>query len=153
MSVYRFPIPSLLHSTQSTSALRADVQRLLNEAFTPIGNRPVNSDRVPSADAREDATGFTLDLDVPGVAPDALEVLAEDGVMTVRGTPTKRELAEGETLVVNERAHGVFTRQFRLPKNADASAISASYANGVLTVRVAKVAPTQPRRVTITQSA
>lgn len=150
MSVYRFPIPSLLHSTSSNSTLRADVQRLLNEAFAPINGRAVSSDRVPSADAREDATGFTLDLDVPGVSPDALDVLAEDGVMTVRGTPTTRELAEGETLVVNERARGAFSRQFRLPKTADAGAISASYANGVLTVRIAKLAPAQPRRVTIT---
>ena len=37
----------------------------------------------------------------------------------------------------------------RLPKSADLGAIQASYANGVLTVRVAKVAPAQARKIVV----
>ena len=71
-------------------------------------------------------------------------------MLVVRGSRTVRELAEGERRLVGERALGQFTRRFRLPKTADANTLAASYAHGVLTVRVSKVAPAQPRRVPIT---
>lgn len=38
----------------------------------------------PSASALEDASGYTLTLDIPGIDPDAVEVLASFGVLTVR---------------------------------------------------------------------
>lgn len=159
MNVYRFPIPTLfnsglnfngtLNSARASAGVRADVQRLMDDVFSP--STAGNSTRAfrAAVDAREDATGFTLDLDVPGIAPDAIEVLAEDGVLTIRGTPTARALSEGESALFSERATTAFERKFRLPKTADTGAIAASYANGVLTVRVAKLAPLQPKRVTV----
>jgi HSP20 family protein len=144
MSVYRFPLPTILQASFPHHALRQDVQRVMNDVFTTSdGTLP------PSTDAREDAVGFTLEVDVPGIAPDAIEVLAEEGVLTVRGARPERELGAEEKLVFTERARGPVSRRFRLPKSADLSAISASYANGVLTVRVAKLAPATPRRVAV----
>jgi HSP20 family protein len=74
---------------------------------------------------------------------------AEDGVLTVRGERVRLELAEGERLLIGETTQGQFVRQFRLPKSADLQAIQAAYDLGVLTVRVAKLAPAQPRRVPV----
>lgn len=144
MSVYRLPLPTVFQTSFPAASLRSDMERVMDGLFTSNGtNHAIN------AEAREDATGFTLELEVPGINADALEVLAEDGVLTVRGSRPNRELAEGERVLFAERANGEISRKFRLPKTADLSAISASYANGVLTVRVAKIAPAQPRRVTV----
>jgi HSP20 family protein len=141
MSIRTFPISAAL----PTITIRRELDRLFDEATTsrqPAGWQP-------SAEAREDATGYSLTLDLPGVSPESVEVLAEDSVLTVKAERTAAPLAEGERVLFAERSHGAFTRRFRLPKSADLQSVSASYAHGVLSVRVAKVAPVQPRKVTI----
>ncbi len=144
MSVYRFPLPTLFSASFPNAGARADVDRVMSEMFTGRANSSL-----PLADAREDATGFTIELDIPGVAPESVEVLAEEGVLTIHATRAARELSDGEKAVFAERTSGKLSRRFRLPKSADLSAISASYALGVLSVRVGKLAPAQPRKVTV----
>ena len=140
---YTFPIAP----TFPTIALRREIERLFDDAAAA---RPASQGWTPAVSLREDAAGFTFELDVPGVDPDAVEVVAEDGVLTVRGSRATREATEGEKTVLHEAPRGTFARRFRLPKTADLQAVSATYALGVLTVQVAKVAPAQPRRVPVT---
>lgn len=140
MTIRAFPISAALPAI----SFRREMDRFFDDVLTPRA-----SAWQPAAEAREDATGFTVALDVPGVSPDSLEVVAEDGVLTVRGSRAERELAEGEKALFREGARGGFSRQFRLPKSADLQAVSAQYAHGVLTVRVAKLTPAQPKRVPV----
>lgn len=149
MAVYRFPVSTLLRASFPTNGisangLRADLERALDDTVPARSATPY-----AAADAVEHETGIVIDIDLPGVSPEAVEVLAEDGVLTVRGERATRELAPGARSVFAERAAGSFVRRFRLPKSADLGAVSASYSNGVLTVRIAKIAPAQPRRVTV----
>ena len=146
MPVYTMP----LRPAVPVNGYRREMARL----FDDVANaRPqVATTWQPPVDAREDATGFTLDVELPGVDPLAVEVLSEDGTLTVRGSKGTAEAQPGEQIALAERARGEFLRQFRLPKSADLQSVSASYANGLLTVRVAKVAPSHPRRVPITIS-
>ncbi|MBL0891351.1 MAG: Hsp20 family protein [Gemmatimonadaceae bacterium] len=141
MTYYRIPAVS----PAPVTALRREMDRLFEEVFA---GRPATSWQ-PAVQAREDEQGYTIALDVPGIPADRLEVLAEDGVLTVRGERVRLELAEGERLLIGETTQGQFVRQFRLPKSADLQAIQAAYDLGVLTVRVAKLAPAQPRRVPV----
>lgn len=134
----------LRYATFPGTQVRSDVSRNLQELFAP---RAATFSAL--ADAREDGTAYVVDLDLPGVSADAIEIVAEDGVLTIRGTRSARELTDGEKTLFAERASGAFARSLRLPKNADLEAISATFVNGVLSVRIAKVAPVQPRKVTI----
>jgi HSP20 family protein len=140
---YTFPIaPSF-----PASSMRRELDRLFEEAFT---GRPSERGWQPGVSAREDAAGFTLDMDLPGVDPAGVEVLAEDGVLTIKGTRGLRETGADEKVLFAEQPYGAFTRRFRLPKWADLQAVQASYGLGVLTVRIGKVAPAQARRVPVT---
>lgn len=143
MTIHTIPLNP---TAMPTLSLRRELDRLFDDVFV---NRSASTWQ-PATDAREDATGFTLTLDVPGLSPDSVEVLAEDGVLTVKGARAAAPLAEGERALFAERVAGGFTRRFRLPKSADTQAIQATYTQGVLTLRVGKVAPAQPRRVPIT---
>ncbi len=128
------------------------LRREMDRAFDSLLAAPAASADAawgPATDVVEDDAGWTIVLDVPGVAPDALEVLAEDRTLTIRGERAAVVVPEGARSAMHERRTGAFTRQFRLPPTADAEQLSAELANGVLTVRIGKVAPAQPRRVQV----
>jgi HSP20 family protein len=107
----------------------------------------------PATDLVEEATGWTLTLDLPGVAADALEVVAEARSLVVRGARADLTIGESARAVQRERRTGAFERRFRLPASADAEQLSARLQDGVLTLRIGKVAPARPRRIRIDQPA
>jgi HSP20 family protein len=73
----------------------------------------------------------------------------EDNVLTVSGERAA-EHTEGEQGFYRlERAFGSFSRSLTLPKGVDGDAVSASFADGVLEVRIPKPAQIKPRRVEI----
>ena len=143
MTVYPFQMTAPV----SPVGVRREMDRLVQEVF---GNHPMqNGGWTPPTDAVEDAQGFTLEMEIPGIAPESVELVAEDGTLIARGEKTPASFGEGSRMVFSERSRGSFERRFRLPKSADLGAIEARYAHGVLTIRVAKHAPAQPRRVQI----
>lgn len=92
----------------------------------------------PSVDLTEESDRFVLRADVPGVAAKDIEVSAEDGTLTVRGERPARERASGDGFEHLERAAGTFLRRFTLPDSAQAEAIKARYADGVLEIEIPK---------------
>lgn len=142
MNVRTFPIAPVFQPI----AIRRELDRLFDDVMV---NRATGTWR-PAADAREDATGYALDIDLPGVAPESVDVLTEDGILTVKGARASRPVAEGERALFSETGRGEFVRRFRLPKTANLQAVTASYTNGVLAVRVAKLVPAQPNKVPVT---
>lgn len=140
MTIHTLPLSAAL----PTISIRREMDRLFDDVFAPRG-----AAWQPTAEAREDAAGFTVTLDVPGVAPETLEVLAEEGVLQVKGARADRALEEGERTLFRETGRGAFARRFRLPKTADLQQVTANYAHGVLSVRVAKLAPAQPKKVQV----
>jgi HSP20 family protein len=150
MRSYRSPLPTIT----AAAGLRREIDRLFDESLSALGTMATgaaNGQPVApvAADAREDATSIVLELAVPGVTPDSIEVVTQNGVLTVRGAFPSREMAEGETTLLRERPVGTFTRRFRLPKGIDPEQVSASHALGVLTIRIAKPEPARPRRITV----
>jgi HSP20 family protein len=100
-------------------------------------------------DIHEEANQFALNVDLPGVDPKAVEITADQGVLTIRGQreDTRKESREGYRRV--ERITGEFQRRFSLPDSADAQNIKAKFLNGVLEVAIPKLAQVQPRRITV----
>lgn len=103
----------------------------------------------PVADVWETASAYRIDLEIPSVAAEAVEVSVEDGVLVMRGERSRVERAEGERNHRLERRAGSFSRRFKLPEDADAEAISARIADGVLEVTVSKREDTKPRRIEV----
>jgi HSP20 family protein len=100
-------------------------------------------------DVWRDGDTFIVELDVPGVYPDSIEVTADQGALTVRAErPYVGD--EGHDWVAAERAHGVFSRQLLLGDQLDTDHIGASYTDGVLRLTVPVVEAAKPRKVAIT---
>ncbi len=135
------PLPT---TTRSLSRARH-----LQQLFDDVVRQRDAHEFVPAADTSEDAHGFTIELDVPGASATDINVVAEAGTLTVSGTAAVRQPREGERTVSRERRSGSFSRQFRLPESADSTRVAATHQNGVLTVRIEKIAREAPRRVPV----
>jgi HSP20 family protein len=104
----------------------------------------------PRVDVEETEKEFLVKADLPGVDPKKVEISVEDGVMTIRGEKVEEKTEEKKNYHRVERFDGVFFRAIPLPSSADAEKVSASSANGVVTVSIPKKPEAQPRKVAIT---
>lgn len=127
--------------------LRRDMNRLFDDVLTRT--MPSNA-WSPAVDVREDQQEITMDVELPGVKPDDVEMTCDNGLLTIRGQKSaeRKEGDESEYHLI-ERSYGSFSRSFRLPKGVDESKITADFNNGVLEVHVPKAALPQPKKINI----
>ena len=107
---------------------------------------------IPPMDAWETEQAFVVQLDLPGVNADQIEVSFDRNTLTIKGTrgATLPAADQGEKRVFfAERTPGQFTRTLRFPQWVDASKIDAKFANGVLTVTVPKSEAAKPRKISV----
>lgn len=130
--------------------LHHEIDRLFDDAFGAAGRSQTGW--IPATDIRENDAALTLEMELPGVAPEMVEVTTDKGVLTIKGRRETTQTAEGEKnrWHVTERVHGAFQRSFQLPEGVEGSAIEAAYANGVLSVRLPKAPKVEPRRIQVT---
>jgi HSP20 family protein len=93
----------------------------------------------PKADAGMGDDAYEITLELPGVAADDLQVLVQDGTLTVQGEKRFDRAEAGLTYFFSEREFGAFQRSFRLPPDAAGERIEALFKNGVLSLRVPKL--------------
>lgn len=104
---------------------------------------------VPAVDVFEEKDRFVVRADVPGVNPKDIEVNMEKGVLSISGERSSEDRSNVDGVSRYERAAGRFLRRFTLPETADADAIKARSANGILEISIPKQAAVQPRRITV----
>jgi HSP20 family protein len=125
--------------------LRREIDRLFEDTFARDGNN-----WTPAVDIKESDNDIRIDLELPGLRPEDVEVTAENGLLTIRGEKRseRKEGDDGRYHVV-ERSYGTFMRTFTLPQGVDETQIQAEFNDGVLSIRIPKTALPQPRRIQI----
>jgi HSP20 family protein len=104
----------------------------------------------PSAmpmDAWRDGDTFVVELDLPGVRPDSIDLDVERNVVTVRA-----ERAAGNDnveMLAAERPRGVFSRQIVVGDALDTDNITAGYDAGVLRLTIPVAERSKPRKINI----
>ncbi len=100
-------------------------------------------------DAWREGDAFVVQLDLPGVDPDSVDLDVERNVLTIRAE--RPPLAkEGAELIAAERQRGVFSRQLMLGDSLDVDRVDASYDTGVLTLRFPVAEKAKPKKISIT---
>lgn len=137
------------------TSLTRDLDRVFG-AMLPVTLRPDWTENAPArvvapaANLTEKDDSFVLDLDLPGVTLDDLEVLAEADSITIRGRRTFEQESENDTVHLSERYTGSFERSFTLPTEINPDKIDAGFADGVLHVVMPKAeTPTRARRIAV----
>jgi len=132
------------------SRLQRDLDRLLATSATAADDSSaVTSDWLPAVDIKEEASGFVIHADVPGVEPKDIDITLDNGVLTVRGQRRVEAREERDGYRRVERVSGQFFRRFSLPDTAAPEGVEAKYSNGVLEVRIPKQPQVQPRRIKV----
>jgi HSP20 family protein len=104
----------------------------------------------PSAmpmDAWRDGDTFAVELDLPGVRPESIDLDVERNVVTVRAARATRD--DGVEMLAAERPRGVFSRQLVVGDTLDTDNITASYDAGVLSLKIPVAERSKPRKITI----
>ncbi len=117
--------------------------------FAPTEQEDLAGDWAPAVDIKEDDKRFVVRADLPGVAPEDIEVTMENGALTIRGARSEERRSEGEDWHRLERFSGSFFRRFQLPDVVDAEAVEARTDKGVLEVVIPKTERRQARRIAI----
>ena len=133
-------------------SLRSEIDRMFESTLNALGANGATrvSDWMPPVDIRESENELSLSFEIPGVSPEQIELTTDNGILTVRGEKSEeRKEDEQRQYHLVERSYGSFSRSFRMPKNLDESKIEASFANGILTVRIPKAALPQPRKIEV----
>ena len=127
-----------------------DFDRLAQQLWGfPAGSRPL----AMPMDAYRKGDAFLIQLDLPGVAPDSIELTVEDNVLTVKAERPSPSTGDGVEALVAERLFGSFSRQVFLGDNLDTTKIEAEYEAGVLTLSIPVAAHAKPRRIEVTRRA
>lgn len=102
----------------------------------------------PLADVEEQEDAYSIELDLPGVKREDVDVQLNDHQLTVSGEIKEKE----RTGILHRRTRrvGQFHYAVTLPGDVDPDNVSARLHDGVLTVRVPKSAQAKPRRIQIT---
>ena len=138
----------MLYSMTTSSpifGLRREIDRLFEDTFARDGNN-----WTPAVDIKETDNDIRIDLELPGLRPEDVEVTAENGLLTIRGEKRgeRKEGEEGRYHII-ERSYGTFMRTFTLPQGVDENQIQAEFSDGVLSIRIPKTALPQPKRIQI----
>lgn len=102
----------------------------------------------PTVDVVEGPDAYSITMDLPGATRDSLDIAFEKGELTVTARVSPRA-PENARVLHREYDVGDYRRSFRLGESIDTGAIEASFANGVLTVRMPKFPAARPRRIEV----
>lgn len=155
MTTYHFQRPS---NRSPFSNILSDMRRDLTGARRPAAgqyNAAYQGTRgvYPPVNLTEDAEGYALTAELPGVAPDAVDVTIEGSTVTISGQ-RKIEYAAGDGIAVHrrERQSGTFRRAFELPAEINVDAAKATHKQGVLTLALPKADSVKPRQIAVETS-
>ena len=103
----------------------------------------------PSLEVSETAGEWRVKTDLPGVAPEDVEVSVTGNLLTIRGEKKLASDVKEDQFHRIERRYGTFSRSFSLPQTVDAGKVAAEYKNGVLTVRLPLREEAKPRQIKV----
>jgi HSP20 family protein len=118
-----------------------------NRSGATNGERAQEQFICPAATVLESADGYSLDVEMPGVSKESLEMWVENNELTILG---RRSMPTVEgTLLHRESRPENFRRTFELDPSIDAEKISAKIEQGVVRLTLPKAEQVKPRKIAV----
>ena len=133
--------------------LRSAMDRLFEDSFvrprqwTALFDRDAGS-LVP-LDVSSTADELLVEASLPGWKPEDVEITVEGGTLTISGHSADEDERRDEGVLVREIRRGSFSRSITLPEGLEPDKASATFENGILTLRVPRAEQVKPRQIRI----
>ena len=116
-----------------------------------LGRRGENGGHVlaPALDVTEDEHFVTVAAELPGLKKEDVRLSIENGVLTISGEKKYEKEAKDASWHHMERRYGSIYRAVTLPSGVQAENADATFADGVLTVKLPKREDVKPRTLKI----
>ncbi len=130
-------------------AMQDRMTRIFDETLSRIWKAEgmVRAEWSPPVDVRERAEALVLDIDLPGLNQNDIEIKVEENTLIIQGERKFVKEAPAESYVQVERPYGTFRRAFTLSRKIDQEKIKANYKDGVLRVVLQKKEDAGPRQI------
>jgi HSP20 family protein len=129
-----------------------DLQREVGRLFESL--EPFHQWRVerqfPALNLYDAGDHYILSAQLPGMAPEDVDLSITGETLTMRGERKRPEGVAEESYRRQERPFGRWTRTVTLPDRVDSTQVSASFAQGILTVSIPKAESARPRHISVT---
>ena len=133
----------------------SDIQAEMNRLFDGVFARPMaamsGAERLwaPAVDIYETKDELVVTAELAGTSEKDIKLSLADNVLTLRGERFQGQEAKPEGAHRGERWYGKFERTLSLPIPVQADKVTATYRDGVLTVKLPKVEEVKPKEIEI----
>ena len=119
----------------------------MNTTIRETDGRQTEQFVAPVASVREDGEGYLLQVEMPGVNKEGLDISTEGNELTITG---RRSLPTIEGAIVHrESRRENFRRTFEIDPSIDVNKINAKIEQGLLTLTLPKAEHVKPRKITV----
>lgn len=116
---------------------------LMDDIFRDFSD---SNDTLPAVNIKEDETSFMVEVAVPGLAKDDININVENNVLTISSEKKAENEETKENYTRKEYSYQSFKRSFNLPKDiVDSDKIEAAHVNGELKITIPKVEKVAPK--------
>ena len=122
------------------------MERRMRRMLEDVGLGPMT---MPHADVYETPEEFVVELEVPGFEERELGLDVSGHTLTVRGEVAEEKDEKDKAFLLHERLERTFERRFRLPDEADARRLTATFDKGMLEIHAPKLVEAKPRQIAI----
>ncbi len=130
-------------------SIQNDMNRFMDRFFSPDLFDQDSFGWVPSMDVSEDQDGFLMNMELPGLKKDDVNITLTDGLLTIEGE-RKSEIEKKDVNVHRvERRYGKFRRTFKLPVAVKGDKIDATFKDGLLTINIPKAEVAKPKQIDV----
>jgi len=127
----------------------------IREQFERVLNSQKEESRdlafVPTVNTREGDDAYYIEVDLPGVKKEDINIDVDDNTLTISGERKIKEEHKEDNFYKVESVYGKFERAFSLPEDVDTEKIEAEHKNGVLEIKIPKVQKVEktPKKIEI----
>lgn len=103
----------------------------------------------PTCNFKENEKEYVIQFDVPGVKKEDVKIELQNNRVTIRGERKEEKEEKDAKSYLSESYYGSFMRSFALPAEIDENKVDAEYADGVLTIKIPKLAGAKPKEIKV----
>lgn len=99
--------------------------------------------------AKKDDSTFHVEIDLPGIKKEDIELKIEDNMLVVSAVRLYKNELSRDDYYICESSFGKFERRFTIPENIDTKKIDAKFENGRLEIELQKTKKSKPKSISI----